>query len=225
LGQPYSKNDTEVQLTHQLKTVLKGVGLCMLIIDEAQHLVDGNKINKTPAMVADWIKQLMNDVKLSVTLVGTPSVRVLLESNEQLARRFSKQIFLKGHRVNTEAALQEFGNTVGKLVEDSGYGGETDYIFEETSLQMLYYATAGRLGYIAPLLAEAMRLSMEKGRRCLKAKHFETAFESEISFGAAPKNNPFSGKFKPRELVQKGEPFYNSTATDQGWSSAQGGAA
>ncbi|RLA43763.1 MAG: hypothetical protein DRR42_21330 [Gammaproteobacteria bacterium] len=71
-GRKYGERDTEAKLTHEVVTLLKNCGTVMLIIDEAQHLVDGNKINKTPAEVADWIKQLMNDSQVSVSLIGTP---------------------------------------------------------------------------------------------------------------------------------------------------------
>lgn len=96
LGQSYARNAREADLTAQLKVILKNIGAIMLIIDEAQHLVEGNRINKTPAMVADWLKQLMNDVRISITLIGIPSIEILMEANVQLRRRFSRKSTSEG---------------------------------------------------------------------------------------------------------------------------------
>lgn len=207
-GRKYGERDTEAKLNQEVVTLLKNCGTVMLIVDEAQHLIDGNKINKTPAEVADWIKQLMNDSKVSVTLIGTPRVEVLLSSNSQLRSRFSRKIVLDGYSVQTPNDKQLLCNTVGRLLQDSGYAGDASYIYDPTALDMLYYATDGRLGYIAKLLAEAIWISQSRGANDLTSNDFCEAFKTVVWFDAAPDENPFSGEFEPRELVNLGEPFY-----------------
>lgn len=212
LGQRYARNATEADLGYQLKKVLVNTGACMLIIDEAQHLVDGRKINKTPAMVADWIKQLMTDVHISVTLIGIARVERLMRANEQLSRRFTKRIRLGGFGVNNKANKAKLNNAVSKLIQESGYKGDSDYTRLPSTLEMIYYATNGRLGYLALLLSEALRLAVEEDANALTQAHFFQAFENEIWSEAKPKDNPFSGKFAPRALVHCGEPFYEEIA-------------
>jgi len=208
LGQRYARNSTEADLGYQLKTILRKIGTCMLIIDEAQHLVDGKKIAKSPAMVADWIKQMMNDVQMSVTLVGVPRGQSVMRSNNQLARRFGKRVHLKGFSINNERERDRLNNVLAKIMSESGYSGNSDYLRRPSTLQMVYYATNGRLGYITALLAGALWTAVESGDDCLDRRHFETAFENEIWSEATPTTNPFSGKFVPRELVNIDEPFY-----------------
>lgn len=212
LGQKYGDRDTEGKLTHQVVTLLKNCGTVMLIIDEAQHLIDGKKINKTPAEVADWIKQLMNDSQVSVSLIGTPNVEILLQANSQLRSRFSRMIVLDGYNIKTPDNRQDLCDAATKLIEDSGYQGDTSYLTEVTALDMLYYATDGRLGYIAKLIAEAIWIAGSSGDETLTSDHFYEAFQTVVWFDASPEQNPFSGLFEPRNLVNEGEPFYTGVS-------------
>lgn len=209
LGQRYSRNATEDDLTAQLKAILINTGAMMLIIDEAQHLVEGNKINKKPAHVADWLKQLMNDVHISITLIGIPSIEILMDANEQFRSRFLRKIRLKGFKTKTKSDVALFSSVVGKLIQQSGFDGNCEYIRMPSALEMLYYATNGRIGYISIILGESLGLASNEKSRTLKREHFETAFVSTIWADATAKTNPFSGEFTPRELVKRGEPFYS----------------
>jgi hypothetical protein len=209
LGQSYGRNSREADLTAQLKAILKNIGANMLIIDEAQHLVESNKINKSPAMVADWLKQLMNDVHISITLIGIPSIEKLMNSNEQLRSRFARKLRLKGFKAETDSDIALLNNIVGKLIQLSGFDGNTDYIQLPSSLRMLYYATNGRIGYISTILGESLRLAIDEKSKALKREHFEAAFVSTIWADATATTNPFSGKFNIRELIGSGEPFYS----------------
>lgn len=212
LGQRYPRNAREEDLTAQLKVILKNTGAVMLIIDEAQHLVEGNKINKTPAMVADWLKQLMNDVHISITLIGIPSIEILMNANQQLRSRFSRKVSLKGFKTETTSDVELFNNVVAKLIQESGFDGNCDFIRLQSSLKMLFYATNGRIGYISTILGESLRLASDEKSKTLKREHFEIAFTSTVWADATPTTNPFSGKFIPRELVRCGEPFFSEVA-------------
>lgn len=208
-GHHYGERDSEAKLTWAVVTLIRNCGTLMLVIDEAQHLVDGNKINKTPAEVADWIKQLMNDSQICVTLIGTPRVRVLLDANSQLRSRFSRMVVLDGFKVTTEKETERLGTAVSELMKKSGYSGDSGFIMQPSVLQMLYYATDGRLGYIVKLLGEAIWTSQNDGKKnALTRQHFEAAFRTVVWFDALPSDNPFCPKFQLRRLVNEGEPFY-----------------
>jgi DNA transposition AAA+ family ATPase len=58
----------------------------MLVLDEAQHLVDYRRNGAYEA--ADWIKSLMNETSIAFVLIGLKRTENLLLANEQLRRRF-----------------------------------------------------------------------------------------------------------------------------------------
>ncbi len=207
-GRHYGNRDSEAKLTQEVLELLKGCGTAMLIIDEAQHLVDGKKINKTPAEVADWIKQLMNDANVSVSLIGTPRVEQLLVANGQLRSRFSRKIELTGYSIDCQESIQDFCNIVARLIKESEFTGDPSYIYDTNALSRLYHATDGRIGYIAKLLAEAIWICQSQNEDALTREHFAKAFETVVWFGASSKNNPFDGELNYRKLVEEGEPFF-----------------
>ncbi|MDO3559806.1 TniB family NTP-binding protein [Ralstonia pseudosolanacearum] len=67
-------------------TLLRNLQTEVLILDEAQHLVDYKR--NTAYETADWIKSLMNESDVTVVLVGLKRTQQLLWANEQLRRRF-----------------------------------------------------------------------------------------------------------------------------------------
>lgn len=62
--------------------LLKNLGVEMLVLDEAQHLVDYRRNGAYEA--ADWIKSLMNETSIAFVLIGLKRTENLLPANEQL---------------------------------------------------------------------------------------------------------------------------------------------
>lgn len=217
MDRPYLKNDDEVDLSLAVVTLFIELKVANVIIDEAHHLLKTNK--KSNKEVANWLKALMNNAGVSITLIGVPCVGKLLEDSGELRRRFSRRISLKcfsaedsnGHKKGPET--QQLANIIGKLIEDSGFKGDVSYLYDESTLKSICHATDGRLGYIGPLLGESIRNAIEDKSYKLSKKHFSNAFINEIWSEATPKDNPFSGKFQVRPLTDKGEPFYDEDQT------------
>jgi DNA transposition AAA+ family ATPase len=209
LAQNYTERATQDSLTRQIRSVLKGCNASLLIVDEAQHLVEGNSLKKDVRQVADWIKHLMNDTGVSIALVGISSITRLTESNEQLARRFSQKIRLKPYSADDKKSQNELLNLLCELVDKSGYKGDPSCLYRPTTLRRLCFATNGLVGYISPLVAEAIRLATEeKPAGELTRAHLSKAFRNQILPSAERGKNPFYRKFPERVLNGFGEPFY-----------------
>ncbi|MFJ1258074.1 TniB family NTP-binding protein [Cupriavidus sp. CuC1] len=69
----------------RIVTLLRNLQTEIIILDEAQHLVDYSRTNTYEA--ADWIKSLMNETEITIVLVGLRRTQRLLWANEQLRRR------------------------------------------------------------------------------------------------------------------------------------------
>ncbi|WP_341936866.1 TniB family NTP-binding protein [Marinimicrobium sp. C2-29] len=208
LGQVYGARDTEVQLKRRLETVLTSIKTRVLIVDEAQHLVEGGRILKSPKQVADWIKGLMDGANISIVLIGIPSAKALLLSNSQLNRRFSKRLNLKGFPADNEGEMKVFSRYLANILKASDYPMDISYVKYESHLRRMHYATDGRIDFMIKLLSEAVRLLVTKGETTLSDKVLEEAFLNEIWSDACPAQNPFNGSFRPVSLTAEGQPFY-----------------
>jgi type II secretory pathway predicted ATPase ExeA len=211
LGQRYSTRADQGDLTRQLKAILKQIGTVVLIIDEAQHLIERRKYGKDIAAVADWIKQLINDNNISIVLTGMSSIEKLNIHNAQLRRRF-KYIELSDFNLNTKADTAIYAGIVAKLIAESGFEGDTTCLRQRSSLEMLHYASNGRIAYIAKILAYALKIATVNNSVELTIEHLSQAYTDEIFTKATAQLNPFSGKFSPRNLDRNGEPFYEEAA-------------
>ena len=207
LEQPYPAKCPEADLTRLVKIAIKGIEPYLLIIDEAQHLIEGNRLQKKAAQTADWVKQLMNDTGVSIALVGMPNTEILTEKNDQLRRRFSRRRVIKPYKADRKGERERLLNAIKALLAEFGYEGDSSFIEKPTPLKRLCIATDGRLGLIVPLLIEAIRLSFDENNSALTENHFFNAFENEIWSQAKEVQNPFSKQFSKRSLKDMGEPF------------------
>lgn len=125
---------------------------------------------------------------------------------------FLAKVHLKEFRTESKSDLELLNNVVSKLIQQSGFEGNCEYIHLPSSLRMLYFATNGRISYIAAIIGESLRLANSEKTKTLSSEHFENAFASTVWADAIAKTNPFSGNFIPRELVGSGEPFFAEVA-------------
>jgi hypothetical protein len=87
LGDPLLVSGTASSKTHRIVKLVKGCKVELLLIDEAQHLHDRGQA-KTHYYVADWLKQMIDQIGVPCVLLGLPRLEMLLRANEQLRRRF-----------------------------------------------------------------------------------------------------------------------------------------
>jgi hypothetical protein len=77
---------SEAALTLQLTAHLHGMGVRMLVLDEAQHLFDSDNA-KFAWDTADWLKSLAN-AGIAVVVAGLPEAARAFDLNIQLKRRY-----------------------------------------------------------------------------------------------------------------------------------------
>ncbi|MCD9186338.1 MAG: TniB family NTP-binding protein [Pyrinomonadaceae bacterium] len=88
LGDPLADKGTTYSKTLRLFNLLRQCQVEIIIIDEFHHVIDGDS-DKVLYTVSDWLKQLINEAKLPIILVGLPHSIKILEANPQLKRRFA----------------------------------------------------------------------------------------------------------------------------------------
>lgn len=203
IDSPFPVAGDEEDRTHQLITLVRQCKVRLIILDEINHLVDrGTKISHY--FVGDWIKQLITKTHVPVVLAGTPRVRDLLETNEQLASRFAETISIASLSAEKDAinsigtALATFGQMLGDI---------PSIPFEVVETQRLFvFACGGRLRSLARLFTRAVEIG-----GTAVGVNFDSlaqAFEQVIYDKCPQGRNPFRDDFDGTPLNKAGEPFH-----------------
>ncbi|MGR2682420.1 TniB family NTP-binding protein [Chromobacterium haemolyticum] len=205
LGSKYWDKGSESQLTYQLACLLKGCKVRMVILDEANHLVDKGG-EKTHHNIADWIKRLSDATHLPFILAGIPRAERLLQTNDQLRGRFREVIPINPFSVKTPSAEKEFRRVLQGFQSLLGDLPSID-LSHPTITHSIAFATDGRLRELRKLLVRGVEIAYEQPEPKLTTRVLSQAFTAVIYRDAPDDRNPFSKKFKKVPLTKPGEPF------------------
>lgn len=205
LGSPLWNVGDEEQRSHQLETLLKKCGVKLVILNEANHLIDRGKA-KSHYLLADWIKLISERAGVPFVLVGIPRLKVLLDVNEQLADRVREVVTIEPFGVDARCknqmitALQSFD-----LLLD---GIDRIPLADPENARLFTFATAGRLRRIRRMLVESVHVASEMPSPRIDLPVLARVFREHIFKGAADARNPFvPGKFNGQPLTGPGEPY------------------
>lgn len=205
LGDPKWHVGKEVELTARLVFLIRQCRVRLVIIDEANHLIDRGG-EKTLHTAADWLKRLVDATRVSFVLAGIPRTRRLLETNDQLRERFREVIEIDRFSVANTSAELEF-RSVLKVFRMYLRDLPTIDISGAAITRLFAFATDGRLRDIRRLLVRAVELAYERADPRLTDAILAESFRTVIYPGASDKRNPFHKAFNEMPLVKGDEPF------------------
>jgi GTPase SAR1 family protein len=183
-------------------TLLNNLKIELVILDEAQHLVDYKRSDAYEA--GDWIKSLMNNSKVSVVLIGMTRLEGLKRANDQFRRRFSASYTLVPFKPDGEY-WPEFAGVI-KAMQKMMVVDTVNLVTDEM-IQRFYFASFGILDYLVKVLERAVNLVRAGRFNGVDLAALDTAFKDEV-WQLAPENrSPFNAEFDFRPLIGIGEPF------------------
>lgn len=205
LGDPKWHVGKEVELTARLVFLIRQCRVRVVIIDEANHLIDRGG-EKTLHTAADWLKRLVDATRISFVLAGIPRTTRLLQTNDQLRGRFREVIEIDRFSVANTSAEREF-RSVLKVFK--GYLRDLPSIdISGTAITRLFaFATDGRLRDIRRLMVRAVELAYESSSPSLTDTVLAEAFRTAIYPGSPDNRNPFHKAFNEMPLVKADEPY------------------
>lgn len=207
LGDPFAtsrSHSAEAKFT-RIVTLLKNLGTEIIILDEAQHLVDYKRNNAYEA--ADWIKSLMNDAQITVILVGLKRTQGLLWANEQLRRRFSACVDYDRFIWSSVEGQQQFAllvNSIGSILPVP-----TVELGTADMLHRLHCASHGLIDYLIKILDRAVWLVQVGRAEGIDRNTLAEAFLDEVWNRTPANRNPFADEFDFEPLIGTREPFEN----------------
>jgi len=205
LGSPFWNKGKEDELTVQVECLLKACKVRLVILDEANHLVDRGG-EKTQHTTADWIKTLSDEVHIPFVLAGIPRIERLNHTNDQLRGRFREVVRVHRFSVANKSAELEFRSVLAafkRVLDDL----PTVDFSESILARQFAFATDGRLREIRKLLVRAVELAFEQQRPEITSAVLAHAFRQVIFPDAPNDRNPFHRSFNLVPLTALGEPF------------------
>lgn len=200
---PAASKGTAQQKTFRIIHFFEKCQINLLMLDEFQHFFDGRRASETQR-VSDWLKNLINTVKVPILLCGLPRAIHVVNMNQQLRRRFGSPFYFRPFRFTTEDEQTEFR---GVLKSIESIIRRPDTLSEANLARRFYYASNGLLDYVIKVIDDAISRSGTSRSNALTMEHLYHSFLRTVWSTAPHHLNPFSAQATLRHLHEPGEPF------------------
>lgn len=212
LGQKKAHRGTAPEKTTLIYDLFAKCGVEMVLLDEFQHLFYPPTLNAFRD-VTDWLKNFLEDTKVGMVACGLSAAEMVVNSNEQLARRFSERIRLSPFAMEDEADFQEFRGILKAL--QALLPLPTDLpLYEANLARRIYICSYGLFDYVVKVLEGAISVASSAGIECIDCQVMAEAFRKRVWRDVPERLNPFHPESPLRPLDRAGEVFYLHTRQD-----------
>jgi len=202
LNAPDCERGTENEKSRRLRILMKETGTRMVMIDEFQHFYDRGK-RQIMLHVADWLKVLIDETRSTLVVAGLPSCRVVINENEQLARRFLASIQLPRFSWTDPTERGEFISILEEYHTQIAKDFKLPVLHSDEMAFRFYLATGGLMGYLSKLLRTTLRDAVDGKKTSITLEDLSIAHARAMWFDATTQEQlrPFVRSFKPAETV------------------------
>ena len=201
LGDPFCGKGTTTSMTNRLYSLVAKCGVELIVLDEFQHFIDAER-DKVLSHVADWLKDVINNTKIPIVLVGVPECTRVLKVNAQLARRFSAMEVLSPFEWAGDRK-DEFKKFLGHALDQVPLKN-TDCLRTAGGAQRMFWASEGRVAIISKILKKAVQVALWQQREVLTLEDLAFGYEEEVGAVDGDDQNPFVGE--PPQITAWGRP-------------------
>ncbi len=195
MGDPFAPRGTLVSQTLRLYELLKRCEVRLIILDEFQHFIDRDS-NKVLQTISDWLKELINETKVPIVLIGMPNCEKILEANRQLKRRFAIHETLEPFgwehdkpeiQKSLRADFRRFLAVLDKQLplKDRSHLADPDTAYR------IYCATQGKVASIVNLIRRAVMIALYNGEELISLETLARAYKERFQHDQPNIENPF----------------------------------
>ena len=206
LGDPMARRGSAEEKTFRIYQLLKACQVELLLIDEFQHFCYAHSIVEFRS-IADWLKNVISLTGLGVILCGLPEAEMVIQSNEQLARRFSSKYAFTPFKQDLEDDFKEFRGILKAFEGAMPLAAEAP-LYEANLARRFIIASNGLLDYVRKVLEGALAAAAETQRKTLDMDLYAAGFRNEVWSDVPDRLNPFHPTSPLRPLIRSGEPYY-----------------
>jgi len=206
LGDPIARRGSAEEKTFRIYQLLQACQVELLMIDEFQHFCYAHSIVEFRS-ITDWLKNVISLTGMGVVLCGLPEAEMVIQSNEQLARRFSTKYALTPFDVAQEGEFKEFRGILKSFQAAIPLPTE-EPLYEANLARRFLIASNGLLDYVRKILEGAVEVAGDAQRDSLDIDLYAAGFRKQVWSDVPDRLNPFYPKSPLRPLIRPGEPFH-----------------
>ena len=204
LGDPASEKGSTAFKTRRIVKLFKQCGVEILFVDEFQEFFDGRHVAES-LRVSNWLKKLINKVRIPVILVGLPRSIQVTNINPELRRRFAAPHYLEPFGFSTVAEQTEFRAALKRIQAAIPVG--TIELGSHEIAQRFYFASHGLIDYVVKIVDDAVSRGGSGREGAITLGDYAKAFKRTVWSTVPDELNPFHPRAKLRLLTRKREPF------------------
>jgi hypothetical protein len=195
MGDPLAHSGTIISQTFRLYEVLKRCKVRLIILDEFQHFIDRDS-NKILQTISDWLKELLNETRIPIVLIGMPNCDQILEANSQLRRRFAIREKLEPFGwehddPQVKKQMRENFRRFLTMLDKQLPLKERSHIGDPKTAYRIYCATHGKVAGVVNLLRRAVGITLVDGEERISLEVLATAYNDRLKYDQPKIKNPF----------------------------------
>jgi len=177
LGDAYpSEGKTEERLNRCLKR-MEERNIELLILDEAQHLLNSSANPEGHQRGADWLKEFLDKSGVPFVLSGPPRMLNIFKHQKELEGRISAFIEYRPLSWDDKAKRKEFIYVIQACESVLPFSHSANLSDSETAVR-IFNETDGKIGLIKRLIGRAAQLAIRAGRPAITHEDIEGAVRS-----------------------------------------------
>lgn len=212
LGQKNAHRGTAPEKTDKIYELFPPCGVEMLLFDEFHHLFYAPTLNAFRD-VTDWLKNFLEATKVGMAGCGLSAAEAVVNSNEQLARRFSARIPITPFAFDQTEDFQEFRGILKAFESLLPLPVEVP-LYEANLARRFHVGSYGLLDYVVKILEGGVAAATSAGLERLDLPAFAAGFRNRVWRDVPDRLNPFHPQSLLRPLDRPGEVFYLHTRRD-----------
>lgn len=177
LGDPRPTRGNTLELTERLGKLLEMCETKVIFLDELQHLLKRD-VRTRNDNVKDWLKSIINQFKVPIVIVGTPECAEIINTDSQLARRFTTHLKLKNleYGFSAKGEFRKFIEALAdSFIKEAKLKSFPDLTSKQVSLA-IYAATGGNPADITTLFKVATLNGLDNNRENIELQDFGDAY-------------------------------------------------
>lgn len=212
LGQRKAHRGTAPEKTAWIHDLFAKCGVEMLLLDEFHHLFYAPTLNAFRD-ITDWLKNFLEEAKVGMVGCGLPVAEMVVDSNEQLARRFSARVRVAPFALDDVDDFQELRGMLKAF--ETRLPLRCDVPLHEANwARRFHVGSYGLLDYVVKILEGAVSAAAAAGLETIDLPALAAGFRNRVWRDVPDRLNPFHLECPLRPLDRVGEVFHRHTRQD-----------
>lgn len=180
------------------------LGVRLVVIDEAQQMIEGKENEVSLIQTANIIKRIINTTRTPFILFGMPHAKRLFDEDAQLRARFRSPLFLSNYDFKVEPSRAEFLWFLQEVAAQMPFNVIPQFGEQDVALA-IYQSGSGNPRLTMNLLRKAGKNAVKDGSDTVEVRHLTQAFETEMrGVTGMVFPNPFRTPPAPQSIVASG---------------------